>query len=236
MKNNKEIIIDPRYNGPPDSGNGGYVSGPLTREFEDIVSVRLYMPPPLGERLLLEWEDDTLVLRKGDEVVAKASSSDMSMVIPEPPAYDEAREAMEHYAGFVQHSFPQCFVCGPKRPDSSGLHIFAGPLKDGSQVASVFTPEDDLLDESGDLAIPFHWAALDCPGSYAIVDRLGYKKLVLGTITGEVVCPAKRDEDLIVTAWYIGDEGRKNYSGSALFNRRGDLKAYARAVWIELRG
>ena len=49
------IIIDRRYCGPPNSGNGGYVCGRLARHISvgtpDGVEVTLRAPPPLDKRL-----------------------------------------------------------------------------------------------------------------------------------------------------------------------------------------
>ena len=46
-----DVTIDPRFNGPPDSGHGGYVSGVVASFLEGPARVRLHRPPPLGRRL-----------------------------------------------------------------------------------------------------------------------------------------------------------------------------------------
>ncbi len=45
------IIIDKRYCGPPNSGNGGYVCGRLARYIPGGAEVTLRAPPPLDKQL-----------------------------------------------------------------------------------------------------------------------------------------------------------------------------------------
>jgi len=46
-----EIIIDKRYCGPPNSGNGGYVCGRLAQHIPGGAEVTLRAPPPLDKPL-----------------------------------------------------------------------------------------------------------------------------------------------------------------------------------------
>ena len=46
-----EIIIDKRFCGPPNSGNGGYVCGRLARHIPGGAEVTLRAPPPLDKSL-----------------------------------------------------------------------------------------------------------------------------------------------------------------------------------------
>ena len=44
------LLVDPRHNGPPASGNGGWVAGALARRLGvPVVSVALRAPVPLGQ-------------------------------------------------------------------------------------------------------------------------------------------------------------------------------------------
>ena len=45
------IMIDKRYCGPPNSGNGGYVCGRLARHIPGGAEVTLRAPPPLDKPL-----------------------------------------------------------------------------------------------------------------------------------------------------------------------------------------
>ena len=65
------IIIDKRYCGPPNSGNGGYVCGRLARHIPGGAEVTLRAPPPLDKPLdVVATDDGSWELRDGATVVA----------------------------------------------------------------------------------------------------------------------------------------------------------------------
>ncbi len=65
------IIIDKRYCGPPNSGNGGYVCGRLARHIPGGAEVTLRAPPPLDKPLdVVAADDGQWELRDGATVVA----------------------------------------------------------------------------------------------------------------------------------------------------------------------
>ena len=45
------LTIDPRYCGPPNSANGGYISGMLGQLLPGTAQVTLRKPPPLGKEM-----------------------------------------------------------------------------------------------------------------------------------------------------------------------------------------
>ena len=51
-------------------------------------------------------------------------------------------------------------------------------------------------------------------------------------MTCEVLRLPKAGEDLIVTAWPLEREGRKQFSGTALFTAAGELLARSHHVWV----
>ncbi len=102
-------------------------------------------------------------------------------------------------------------------------------------MAATWTPDPSLIEDDGEVAERFLWAALDCP-SYSAFE-VGNRSIpaVLGRMCGATSLPLKAGEDAIIIAWELGAEGRKHYSASALFSQGGDLCAYARTTWIEVR-
>lgn len=76
------------------------------------------------------------------------------------------------------------------------------------------------------------WAALDCPGAFAF--GRDDKPLVLGTLAVKIKDTLVPGERCVVTGWPRGQEGRKFYSGTAIFGEDGRLIAVGRAIWIEL--
>jgi hypothetical protein len=216
----REIVIDPRYRGPDESGNGGYSCGVFARAVDGPVEVTLRLPPPLGVPLRF---DDGRVLA-GDALVAEVAPGVVELEPPAPPSWVEAHAAAHPD---LDSPFPNCFVCGHARgPD--GLHIHPGPVGGGA-VAATWTGRDDAL------APEFVWAALDCPGGYATGVLASRGVAVLGRFAAEVRRVPEPGERCVVVGWSLGADGRKHYAGTALY--AGDeVLGVARATWIEPRG
>ena len=58
--------------------------------------------------------------------------------------------------------------------------------------------------------------------------------LVLGELSVAALEPPRAEEPCILTAWSLGDDGRRRHAGTALFRADGQLLAKARAVWVEV--
>ena len=127
------------------------------------------------------------------------------------------------------HPFPTCFVCGPERAD--GLRLFAGPVPGTEIVAASWIPDADLAGPDGHVYPEFVWAALDCPGAFAVVD-LGRQPVVLGRLEGRQVTPVTARHTYVVLGWPLGRDGRKLFAGTAICGRNGELIAAARASWF----
>ena len=52
----ESIVIDPRYRGPPHSGNGGYVAGLLAARLGGSGDASFRRPVPLGRELQADWD------------------------------------------------------------------------------------------------------------------------------------------------------------------------------------
>src|SRR5882672_7683358 len=107
------IIIDKRYCGPPNSGNGGYVCGRLAGHIPGGAEVTLRVPPPLDKPLDVVATDDGLwELRDGATIVATGRSASVELTRLEKASFDEA------YAAELltpikphEHLLATCFVC-----------------------------------------------------------------------------------------------------------------------------
>jgi len=119
-------VIEPRFCGPAESGNGGYTCGLVATAVGEPAEVTLRRPPPLGRPLRLEKRGDEAVLLDGAELVAEGRRAELELETPDPVSYETAADAVAGYTGFEQHAFPNCFVCGPARDPGDGLRIFAG--------------------------------------------------------------------------------------------------------------
>jgi len=230
----ESIIIDSRFNGPPNSGNGGYVCGLLANALEGSAEVTLRKPPPLARPLLIERTRDSRVLLKdGMDIIAEARPLAFELEMPQAPDFAAASLSSTNYIGFQEHYFPDCFVCGPTRDQDDGLRIFAGPLPDTHMVAAPWIPGISLGDEAGFVRPEFLWAALDCPGYFAITGE-ELSMALLGRMTAKIIQPVQSNSQNIVLGWEIGRERRKRYAGTAVFTKSGALCAKAKATWIEL--
>ena len=228
--------IDPRFRGPPASGNGGYVAGLLARELGGFgCTVTLKAPPPLDVDLRVDRAGDGVSLWFGDRLVADAAPSETDIAVPPPPTFAAAADAERRFSGLRDHVFPGCFVCGPDRAVGDGMRIFAGSLGQPGQtaVACRWHADASLADNDGLLRSEFVWAALDCPGYFAVQDSAG--PAVLGRLAVvlcgnlPVVC-----EPMIVTGWPIESNGRKHRVGTALHSADGTLRAFAQGTWISI--
>ena len=233
MKGIPKLMIAARFCGPPQSGNGGYVCGRLDNLTDYTSEVTLRRPPPLDKELQLQHEGDQLQLMDGDQLIASARPGVLDFTAPAPPEWEQAVEASQRFIGFESHPFPTCFVCGPERPAHDGLHIFAGRVGEEPLFASPWAPEVELADEKGRVRNEFLWAALDCPGAFAVSGEV-MRKVVLGRMTVAVKIRPAAGEQCIVLAWPKGQEGRKFFSGTAIYNQNRALCAVGDAVWIEI--
>ena len=230
----KTIVIEHRFNGPPNSANGGYICGLIAGAIGESVSVRLHRPPPLDTPLTVkprnghEWQ-----VLHDEQVIAVAARAGVQAHVPKPPSYMDALTISRQYIGFRAHSFPTCFVCGPQRQIGDGLRIFPGKAANAQLVAAPWRPHESLADALGKVRPEFIWAALDCPGYFASIfeDRIA----LLGELAVHVDRSVHVEEPCVVIGWRILVEGRKHKVGTALFDEEGERCALGVATWIEAK-
>lgn len=216
-----ELVIDRKFRGPAESANGGYTCGLLASFMHGPAEVTLRRPPPLERTLEVETEGP-LELRDGNELVAAAAPAELALDVPDPISFDEAAAAALPQ-GDRDSVFPECFVCGWKRDD--GLRVYAGPVEGRELVAATWLPHEDVISSE------FVWAALDCPGAYAV--EFGQRgNPVLGRLTAHVEHMPHPGERCVVMGWPVGEDGRKRYAGTALFGEDDRLLGSASATWI----
>ncbi|MEU8297774.1 hypothetical protein AB0C04_10865 [Micromonospora sp. NPDC048909] len=213
--------IESRYNGPPGSGNGGWSAGVFAAAAGGAgpVEVTLRRPPPLDTPLVLA---DGEVRDPAGLVVAEVRPTDRFDAVVPPVHPRTATDASAAYPGLVDHPFPGCFVCGPRRPD--GLRIFPGRLPDGRTAAPFRAPEQ--------VSPATVWAALDCPGGWAVIAP--GRPYVLGRIAALVDALPAPGAECVVTGVAVDVEGRKARVHTSLYGPDGSLLASARATWVAL--
>jgi len=237
--NGRHFVVEPRFCGPPRSGNGGYVAGRVAAFVNRLapdaaVEVTLRSPPPLGVRLDVSDSADELQVHNGEILVAQAQSSVLTARVPSSVPFEDAVEAAERYAGRRSHPFPTCFVCGLDRARGDGLRLQAGSVG-VARVAAAWQPHESLAACAAPHdVIPeeFVWAALDCPGGWAA----GFegRPMVLGRMTARVLSTPQVNRRCVVVGQVRDIEGRKAFTASALYDDTGELFAHAEATWLTI--
>ena len=226
------------FNGPPESGNGGYTCGRVAELVDAEVSeVSLRSPPPLETALEVVREGDRVSVVHGDTLVAEGAPSDLLVDMPDPvPASEvEAAQAAGREQWAQGHPFPTCVVCGPARPDGFGIVPAALPGRNGL-FGATWTPSEASDDGQGLVRTELVWAALDCPTSAPVANFGDGPAMVLASLTARLGCPLRVGEPHSILSWALGEDGRKHWSAAALYDSDGILTCASRALWIELKG
>lgn len=230
------MIIDPRYNGPPGSGNGGYTAGLIASALgadRTGCVITLRIPPPLATPLR-EVEGKVYA---DQQLIAEAEPVEVTGEPPAPVGYQAAADAAAAYPGFTHHPFPTCFVCGPRRAAGDGLRIFPGPAGAGSRDTGTAgtlhrTAAPWLV--PADISPVLMWAALDCPGGWAVIAP--GRTYVLGRLAAAVADVPAPGTRCVAVGELVGTAGRKAHVRTAVYPADGaTVLARAEATWISVR-
>lgn len=235
------MIIDPRYNGPPGSANGGYAAGLVAAALgagRTGCVVMLRTPPPLATPL----REAQGRVYAGEQLIAEAEPVEVTGEPPAPVGYEAAVAAAAAYPGFTHHPFPTCFVCGPERATGDGLRIFPGPADAGhGDTGHGDTSTAHTLRRTAapwlvpdDVSPLLMWAALDCPGGWAVIapDRT-YLLGRLAAVVAQVPAPGTR---CVAVGELVAAAGRKAQVRTAVYAADGTVPlAHAEATWITTR-
>jgi hypothetical protein len=234
------LSIDPRFCGPPEIGNGGYVAGLLARRISGPAAVALRAPAPLAKPLRIRrGEAGRLGLYRGETLLASAEPASVAVEPPPAPDAGETLRRAGSCRAFQTHPFPRCFVCGPEREPGDGMRIFPGPVPGTDRVAAPWLPAAEFADAAGYVRTEFVWAALDSPSSFPLLEDEASRRLepmVLGKLAIDIAGPVVAGEPHSVVAWPLSLEGRRGVTGVALYRATGDAVAWGRATWVSLAG
>jgi hypothetical protein len=209
------------------SANGGYTCGLIADLLDaDVVEVTLRRPPPLEVELVVERDGDDVRVLEGMQVVAEARPATLELEPPAAPSFAEAERLSSLYGDDPHHPFPGCFVCGPARGPGDALRLRPAPSGAG-RVAASWRVEPEFASDR------FVWAALDCPGGWAVQPDSARGLTVLGRLTGWVLDRPKAGDECVVIGWPLEREARKLHAGTAVY-RDGELLGLGRAVWFSV--
>lgn len=232
------LVVPARFCGPPGSGNGGWVAGALAAFLPGAaaVRVRLAAPPPLDVPLDVLVDGTVARLRHGGTDVAEALAVDAAQARPDgdPDPFvgpGPAAAAESRYPGGTDHPFPTCVVCSPLRDDPAALRLRPGPV-DGDEGRTATTWRPAAVHDAGDGTVDpaVVWAALDCPGGWAV--GLAGRPMVLGTMTAQVLRAPAVGEPCVVVGSARGGSGRTARTSTTLWSAAGEPLARAVAVWV----
>jgi hypothetical protein len=228
------LVIPAEFNGPMESGNGGYSAGAVAAFLDGPAAVSLRSPVPLDRRLDVVVEDVVARALDGETLVAEAEAArGFEVEVPEPVSPERAREAATRYRGLADGPFSRCFVCGRARDDA--LEVFAGPVEDREVVASPWTPPAWTGGDDGRVRPEIVWAVLDCPTYFAAYAGEEGTIAFLARLTARLDAPVSVGEEHVVMAWPIDEDGRKRRAGVAILFADGEVLAKAEALLIEPR-
>ena len=225
------VALERRFNGPPETANGGYACGLAARHVDGPAHVSLRRPVPLGAPLELERHDDGHVtLRDGATLIAEADPALPldGLEPPYRPTLAEAREAAASRPAAWPAAFDRCWVCSPRE---DGLGVLFGPLRERPDMTGAVLHAG--VSES--LAPEVVWAALDCP-SYTPSLWGNATPSLLASLRAEILEPVPAGAPLVVAGWALGTDGRKHRSATAILAPDGRVLARAEALWIRMRG
>lgn len=238
------MIIPARFNGPPQSANGGFACGTLASAMLSggdgrgvAIEVTLRSPPPLEREMRVDRvaTDGAELVRAldGEKLVAEARRVELAVDVPRAPTLEEAREASARFPARERHPYPTCFVCGPRRARGDGLRVHPGAVEGRTIAAAELELDASLPNEGGVVRPEIVWAALDCPswfGFRCFDDFDG--NVLLGRLTARIEGRPRVGDRCIATGWALGRDGRKIRCASTLFTAEGEVLASAEALWI----
>ncbi|MBS1889460.1 MAG: hypothetical protein JSU06_19960 [Actinobacteria bacterium] len=229
------VTVPRRFNGPPASGQGGYSCALLAAHLEGPAAVSLRRPIPLGKPLAVRFADGAARAHSpSDELIAEA--------VPAPPLapwdapavdLDTARAATARFTTPPDGTFDHCFVCGRARAD--GFHVCAGPVAGTELVASPWTPPTWAADAGGGVLPEFVWAALDCPGYFAL-HGTDLPVAFLARQQTAIVAPPRAGVEHIVVGRPLARDGRKGFAATAILDPDGTVLAHSELLVIVPRG
>jgi len=243
------LEIPSRFNGPPASGNGGYSSGAFATLFDGPCAVSLRRPVPLDRPLETApanglgagiaddlAEAGTLNVSAAGELIAELVAAPELGPWPGPTVdLEAARDATSRFVPPPGGFFDRCYVCGRERHD--GFCVFPGPIAQSDfdrVVASPWTPPDWAADDDG-AVLPEHvWAALDCPGYFALHGSDG-RLAFLARQQSAIVAAPRAGVEYVAVGVALARSGRKGTVATAILDPSGTVIARSEQIVVEPR-
>ena len=106
------LRIEPFYEGPAGSGQGGWTSRQFAEHLDGPHSIALRHHVPLGQELTIV-RSDTVQLRHGDTLIMEATPWEPDAVMTDPVLIEDAAQARSRFIPFLDDDISMtCFSCG----------------------------------------------------------------------------------------------------------------------------
>lgn len=234
------LRIGRRFQGPTDSGQGGWTAFRFTERIGEAVEVSLHAPVPLETDLFVgadpagdRWTLDTG--REHGRAVMTAVPTGPIVVDTEPVSIAAARRAREQFAHLgPRHPVPFCFSCG-LRHDSMRVHAAA---LDEDRYATDWTVPGWAVGPDGAVDGGVLWAALDCTSAWYVCQSRGERVAFTVRYAAEILEPVEAGATYALVGW-AGDaaaewDGRKRHAAAAAFTADGTCVARSVSLWVSV--
>jgi hypothetical protein len=232
------VTIPASYNGPPTSGHGGYSAAMAAAPLQGAAAVDLRRPIPLERPLQRTlFEGGRTELRDGETLIAEGRQTELALEPPAAPGWDESVEAAGRYPGLRFHPYETCFGCGTRREEGDGLRIFSGPRSHGVGLAAPWIPHASIAASDGRVPREMIWSALDCPSGWCVGPLVDERfpegsRVVTAQLAARIDGTAYAGRRYTTLGWLVREDGRKLYTGTALYDEDGTPVAVGTALWI----
>jgi hypothetical protein len=204
---------------------------------DGAVEITLRAPIPIDTPMRLVREAAVMTMRDGDTLICEARAGKVDHLDPpRPPADWSAVMHQDAVGGCGEGSdFQWCLVCGRSRAVGDGLRVF------GSHAGNGYVPlllraarQPCRWRRPRPAAVPLgRRSTVRAPGP--LQDPEDLRPALTGRMTAKVLDAPRVGERCAVVGWRIGAEGRKLYSGTALYTESGRLCAIGHCTWIVLK-
>lgn len=228
----RSTVIDRRFRGASTSAQRGYAAGKAASHTQGAAKVEFLASTPVEQELQVEIDsEERVTIFHGPNAVMEACpDDDFTMTVPASSDIIEKVFARGPVEATRTTGRPHCFGCSQERGD--GLGITTTPVGASGIWGSTWTPDETLPSTGGFVDDEVIWAALDCPGSFVATSPTGTSAEATGSpsldaISVQILERVRIGEQLAVVGWTLSREDSGVDCGTAVIDRRGEIKAYA---------
>jgi hypothetical protein len=188
----------------------------------------------LEEELEVRVEDDAARAFADDDLVLDAVVAPPLAPWDAPAvSVEEARAAAARFAPPADGTFDRCFVCGRARHED-GFGVFPGPVAGTDFFAAPWTPPGWAADADGAVLPEFVWAALDCPGYFAVYGN-DLALAFLARQQSTLLAPIRAGVEYVAVGRPLERDRRKGFAATAILDPGGAVLAQSEQLLIEPR-